>query len=184
MPAAMNPEERAEALQLEGTEVQISEVPGIDPPWLFSQPGPSTNILSNLVVELRKYYGTSYPDVDIPHNSHKVFENMAISVVHKATEHHAFGFEYGRENFGREFQREEIPQNTPLVVDQSFEQIYTPPAQWVTGPQRENRMLDVFGAVWKLSLPEYGIFDLVYPYMRTFVVATKLGTLGKVRGGL
>ncbi|MFA6233975.1 MAG: hypothetical protein WC824_07275 [Bacteroidota bacterium] len=181
---AMQPEDRAGNLQLEEEPVQIDEVPTIDPPWLFSQPGPRTHLLSNLVVELRKYYGTSYPDVDIPHNSHKVFENMAISVVHKANEHHAFGFEYGRENFGRKFQRTDAGQSTSLVRDQSFEQIYSPPAQGVIGPQEENRMLDLFGAVWKLSLPEYGLFDIVYPYLRTFVGATKLGPLGKVRAGL
>ncbi|MFZ1731797.1 MAG: hypothetical protein WBQ23_15975 [Bacteroidota bacterium] len=184
MPASIQPEDRAAELRLEGTEIQVGEVPGIDPPWLFSQPGPRTSFLSNLVVELRKYYGTSYPNVDLQHNSHKVFENMAISVIHKANEHHAFGFEYGRESFGREFQRTNAAQSTSLVVDQSFEQIYTPPAQWVTGLQQENRMLDLFGAVWKLSLPEYGLFDVVYPYMRTFVGATKLGPLGKVRAGL
>jgi hypothetical protein len=164
--------------------VQISEVPAIDPPWLFSQPGPSANLLSNMVVELRKYYGQSFPEVDLPHNSFNVFENMAISVVYKTTEHHAFGFEYGRENFGREFQRSEASQPLLLNTDPSSAQIYRPPSQWVAGPQRENRMLDLFGAVWKLSLPEYGIFDLVYPYLRTFVGATKLGPLGKVRAGL
>jgi hypothetical protein len=183
-PASTRPEDRAGVLPLDGMEVQISEVPSIDPPWLFSQPGPRTNFLSNLVVELRKYYGTSYPDIDLPHNSHKVFENMAISVVHKANEHHAFGFEYGRENFGREFQRSDVALTAPLGVDQTFEQIYTPPTHRITAPQQENRMLDLFGVVWKLSLPEYGLYNVVYPYIRTFFGATKLGPLGKVRAGL
>lgn len=162
----------------------ISEVPAIDQPWKFSQPGPRANLLSNMVFELRKYYGQSFPEVDLPHNSFNVFENMAISVVYKTTEHHAFGFEYGRENFGREFQRSEASQPMLLSTDPSSAQIYRPPSQWVAGPQRENRMLDLFGAVWKLSLPEYGLFDLVYPYFRTFIGATKLGPLGKVRAGL
>jgi hypothetical protein len=164
--------------------VDISEVPAIDAPWTFSQPGPRANLLSNMVVELRKYYGQSFPEVDLPHNSFNVFENMAISVVYKTTEHHAFGFEYGRENFGREFQRSGASQPMLMSTDPSSAQIYRPPSQWVAGPQRENRMLDLFGAVWKLSLPEYGLFDIVYPYLRTFVGATKLGPLGKVRAGL
>ncbi len=177
-------EERAKSIRVENTEIAIPEILEIDPPWRFTQPGPRTNLLSNLVFELRKYYGTSYPDIDLPHNSHKVFENMALSVVHKANEHHAFGFEYGRENFGREFQRSETAQAAPLVVDQSVLQIFTPPAQLLNGQQRENRMLDLFGAVWKLSLPEYGIYDVLYPYLRAFVGATKLGPLGKLRAGL
>ncbi|MBE0644678.1 MAG: hypothetical protein IH600_11410 [Bacteroidetes bacterium] len=179
-----HPGEHVQDLRLDHDEVVINEVPTIDPPWKFFQPGPQTSFLSNLVFELRKYYGTSYPDVDLQHNSHKVFENMAISVVYKATEHHAFGFEYGRENFGREYQRTDVALAAPVVLDQSVQQMYTPPAQWITGPQRENRMLDLVGAVWKLSLPEYGLFDVVYPYLRTFVGATKLGPLGKVRAGL
>lgn len=168
----------------EDAGVDIAGLPVQDAPWRFSQPGPRMNILSNMVFELRKIHGTSYPDVDAPHNSFTVFQDMAISAVYKTTEHHAFGFEYGRESFGREFQRSIEEQGTTLDVDPSMAQIYRPPVAWLNGPQRENRMLDVFGAVWQLSLPEYGMFDLVYPYLRSFVGATKLGPLGKVRAGL
>ena len=164
--------------------VEIAKVAVEDAPWSFSQPGPRENILSNLVFELRKIYGTSYPDVDLPHNSFTVFQDMAISAIYKTTEHHAFGFEYGRESFGREFQRTVSGQDATLAHDPSMVQIYRPPAEWLNRPPRENRMLDVFGAVWKLSLPEYGMFNLVYPYLRTFVGATKLGPLGKVRAGI
>lgn len=169
---------------VDAEEVAIAEMPSHDAPWMFSQPQPYSNVLSNLVFELRKYYGKSFPDIDLPHNSHNVFQNMAISVIYKTTEHHAFGFEYGRESFGREFQRTDVSSSSTLTFDPSYEQVYEPPPQWVAGPQRENRMLDLFGAVWKLSLPEYGLFDIVYPYMRSFVGATKLGPLGKVRAGL
>jgi hypothetical protein len=148
--------------------------PSTERPWHFFRPGPRTNLLSNLVVELRKLYGQSYPTVDLPHNSHTLFENMAISTVYKVTEHHAFGFEYGRENFGREFTTGSEPVfSTP---DGSTQQLIE--------TVRENRMVDVFGAVWKLSLPEYGVFRMVYPYMRTFVGASLLGPISKVRVGL
>lgn len=176
--------ERAMQTPVDAEEVAIAEMPSHDAPWMFSQPQPYSNVLSNLVFELRKYYGKSFPDIDLPHNSHNVFQNMAISVIYKTTEHHAFGFEYGRESFGREFQRTDVSSSSTLTFDPSYEQVYEPPPQWVAGPQRENRMLDLFGAVWKLSLPEYGLFDIVYPYMRSFVGATKLGPLGKVRAGL
>ncbi|MDX9757634.1 MAG: hypothetical protein RBU27_00595 [Bacteroidota bacterium] len=174
-----------ETARLPFGDVVIAELPVIDPPWQFTQPGPRENIFSNLIFELRRLYGRSYPEVDQQHNSFNVFENMAISVVSKTTEHHAFGLEYGRENFGREFHRSAEPQ-VPLLsfADPSSAEVYRPPAQAVAGPQRENRMLDVVGAVWKLSLPEYGMFDLVYPYLRTLVGATKLGPVGKVRAGL
>ncbi|MBR9978271.1 MAG: hypothetical protein KFH87_09300 [Bacteroidetes bacterium] len=177
-------QERAMQAVFDAEEVAIAETPPHDAPWMFSQPRPYSSVLSNLVFELRKYYGRSFPDIDLPHNSHKVFENMAISVIYKTTEHHAFGFEYGRESFGREFQRTDVSSQSSLTFDPSYEQVYEPPPQWVAGPQREHRMLDLFGAVWKLSLPEYGVFDIVYPYMRSFVGATKLGPLGKVRAGL
>jgi hypothetical protein len=62
--------------------------------------------------------------------------------------------------------------------------MFSPPAASMSVETRENRMLDVFGAVWKLSLPDYGVRHFVYPYMRTFVGATRLGPLGKVRLGL
>ena len=174
-----------DAPRLQVADVVIAGVPTIDAPWHFTQPGPRLNIFSNLIFELRRMVGQSYPDVDQPHNSFNVFENMAISVISKTTEHHAFGLEYGRENFGREFLRgdgTQVPQLT--FADPSSAEVYRPPAQTVLGPQRENRMLDVVGAVWKLSLPEYGMFDLVYPYLRTLVGATKLGPVGKVRAGL
>ncbi len=150
--------------------------------WHFFQPGPRTNLLSNMVFELQKLVGTSYPNVDLPHNSHKVFENMALSAVYKVTEHHAFGFEYGRENFGREYTSTVVPLQAPLDV--SVQEMFTPPASAMAVQSRDNRMLDIFGAVWKLSLPDYGIAHIVYPYMRTFVGATRIGPLGKVRLGL
>ena len=168
----------------EDAGVEIATLPESDAPWRFFQPGPRENFLSNLVFELRKVYGTSYPDVDLPHNSFTVFQNMAISAVYKTTEHHAFGFEYGRENFGREFQRSIEQDAQTSLADPSMAPLYRTSDDWLVGPQRENRMLDLFGAVWKLSLPEYGLFDVVYPYLRTFVGATKLGPLGKVRAGL
>ena len=150
--------------------------------WHFFRPGPQANILSNLVFELRKYYGQSFPDVDQPHNSHHVFEDMALSVVYKVTEHHAFGFEYGREGFGRSFQDYEP---VPVVhLEASMQEFFEPPETMRMHEVRESRMLDLFGAVWKLSLPEYGMFGVVYPYMRSFVGATRLGPLGKVRIGL
>lgn len=150
--------------------------------WHFFRPGPRANILSNLVFELRKYYGQSFPDVDQAHNSHNVFEDMALSVVYKVTEHHAFGFEYGREGFGRSFQDYE-PVST-VQLDASIQELFDPPETMRMREVRESRMLDLFGAVWKLSLPEYGMFGVVYPYMRSFVGATRLGPLGKVRIGL
>lgn len=160
----------------------IFEEASSERPWHFFRPGPRTNILSNMVFEMRKLYGQSYPSVDLPHNSHTLFENMAISAVYKVTEHHAFGFEYGRENFGREYVTAGIPTYAPL--DASMQELYTPPAPSMAETVRENRMLDVFGAVWKLSLPEYGMFRFVYPYMRTFVGASLVGPISKVRVGL
>jgi len=150
--------------------------------WHFFRPGPRANILSNLVFELRKYYGQSFPEVDQPHSSHNVFEDMALSAVYKVTEHHAFGFEYGREGFGRSYQ--DYDPAATRYTDASVQELFDPPETMMMREVRENRMLDLFGAVWKLSLPEYGMFGVVYPYMRSFVGATRLGPLGKVRIGL
>jgi hypothetical protein len=149
----------------------------------FFIPAPRTSLLTNLVVELRKLYGQSFPDVNMQHNSHKVFENMAISTVYKVTEHHAVGVEYGRENFGQEYLR---TRQTPSIrlADLSIMDVTPVPREMTVALTRDNRMLDVVGAVWKLSLPEYGMFGMVYPFMRTFVGATKVGPLGKVRVGL
>jgi hypothetical protein len=169
------------AMVARATPIPLAEASG-ERPWHFFQPGPRTNLLSNLVFELRKQYGQSYPSVDLPHNSHTLFENMAISAVYKVTEHHAFGFEYGRENFGREFITAGTPAFAPL--DPSMQELYTPPSPAMAETVRENRMLDVFGAVWKLSMPEYGMFRFVYPYMRTFVGASLVGPISKVRVGL
>jgi len=102
--------------------------------------------------------------------------------VYKVTSRHAFGFEYGREAFGRVYQ-DRAP-NTTASVDETLVQLFDPPEPMMMREVRENRMLDLFGAVWKLSLPEYGMFGFVYPYMRSFVGATRLGPLGKVRIGL
>jgi hypothetical protein len=107
---------------------------------------------------------------------------MAFSAIYKVPEHHAFGFEYGREGFGRVYQDRVAA--TPLQLDESLIQLYVPPESMLKRDVQENRMLDMFGAVWKLSLPEYGMFGIVYPYMRSFVGATRLGPLGKVRVGL
>ncbi len=169
-------------------EQDIATIPyapqsGIVKPWHFFSPIPGTSVLSNLVVELRQQYGRSYPEVDLPHNSHKVFENMALNIVYKATDHHAFGFEYGREDFGQVYDRTMLVQQY-RVPDPNLVQVGSIPPPSTVSEYRENRMLDVFGAVWKLSLPEYGILGSVYPYMRTFVGATKQGPLGKVRIGL
>jgi len=169
------------AIIARATPVPLPEASS-DRPWHFFRPGPRTNLLSNLVFELRKLYGQSYPSVDLPHNSHTLFENMAISTVYKVTEHHAFGFEYGRENFGREFVTAGAPAFAP--PDPSMQELYTPPTPAMAETVRENRMLDVFGAVWKLSMPEYGMFRFVYPYMRTFVGASIVGPISKVRVGL
>ncbi len=177
-------EDREEVLRgmvSRATPVAFEEASG-DVPWHFFRPGPRTNLLSNMVFELRKLYGQSYPSVDLPHNSHNLFENMAISAVYKVTDHHAFGFEYGRENFGREYVTAGAPTFAPL--DASMQELYTPPSPAMAETVRENRMLDVFGAVWKLSLPEYGMFRFAYPYMRTFVGASLLGPISKVRVGV
>lgn len=168
--------------------VTVMEAPPADAAPLsgihsFFIPAPRTSLLTNLVVELRKLYGQSFPDVNVQHNSHKVFENMAISTVYKVTEHHAVGVEYGRENFGQEYLR---TRQTPTVrlADLSIMDVTPVPREMTVLLTRDNRMLDVVGAVWKLSLPEYGMFGMVYPFMRTFVGATKVGPLGKVRVGL
>lgn len=172
----------ARAIALNDVPMALPEERVTERRWHFFQPGPRTNLLSNMVFELQKLVGTSYPNVDLPHNSHKVFENMALSAVYKVTEHHAFGFEYGREQFGREYTSTVVPLQAPLDV--SVQEMFTPPASAMTVQTRDNRMLDIFGAVWKLSLPDYGIAHIVYPYMRTFVGATRIGPLGKVRLGL
>lgn len=156
---------------------------GIIEPWHFFRPVAGASLLSNMVFEIRKQYGKSYPDVDLQHSSHKVFENMALSAVYKATEHHAFGFEYGREDFGQEFSRM-IPVRRFPTDDPNVLQVGVPAETATMAEFQERRMLDVFGAVWKLSLPEYGMFGMIYPYMRTFVGATKQGPLGKVRIGV
>ncbi|MBN1449038.1 MAG: hypothetical protein JXA28_13995, partial [Bacteroidetes bacterium] len=160
-------------MRLEDLAAVLPDEGNGDDRWHFFRPGPQTNILSNLVFELRKLYGQSFPDVDLPHNSHRVFEDMAFSAVYKVTDHHAFGFEYGREAFGRVYQ-DRVPATT-LQLDESLVQLYVPPESMLMRDVQENRMLDLFGAVWKLSLPEYGIFGIVYPYMRSFVGATRLG---------
>lgn len=164
------------------TPIAVSQT-GIIEPWHFFRPQPGESILSNLVFELRKQYGESYPEVNLPHNSHKVFENMALNVVYKSTDHHAFGFEYGREDFGQKYDRM-VPVQQFRSQDPNLVQIGVPDETSTMAEFQERRMLDVFGAVWKLSLPEYGILGMVYPYMRTFVGATKQGPLGKVRVGL
>jgi hypothetical protein len=167
----------AEAQPLDITQTRLVE------PWHFYRPSHDASLLSNLVFELRKQFGQSWPEIDLPHSSHQVFENMSLNVVYKVTEHHAFGFEYGREDFGQRYERA-IPVRQSGVAD---------PGQMDVGPPRisievvefqQRRMLDVFGAVWKLSLPDHGFFGIVYPYMRTFVGATRQGPLGKVRVGL
>ncbi|MCB2205420.1 hypothetical protein KQI65_11790 [bacterium] len=179
--AGMDDEAALQALVARTTPQELPSTEG-DRPWHFFQPGPRTNILSNMVFELRKVYGQSYPTVDLPHNSHNLFENMAISAVYKVTDHHAFGFEYGREAFGREYVTLGAP--TAPKLDGSMQEIYTPPSPAMAEQVRENRMVDVIGAVWKLSMPEYGMFRFVYPYMRTFVGASLLGPVSKVRVGL
>lgn len=181
MEDATRQEEVLRGLVASARPVPFAEVQG-EEPWHFFRPGPRENILSNVVFELQKTYGQSYPNVDLPHSSHNLFENMAISAVYKVTDHHAFGFEYGRENFGREYIGTAAPTLGP--VDISMQELYTPPTPAMTETMRENRMLDVVGAVWKLSLPEYGMFHIVYPYMRTLVGASLLGPVSKVRVGL
>lgn len=177
--AVLDDEAELQALVMRSTPAELPRTEG-ERPWHFFQPGPRTNILSNLVFELRKVYGQSYPTVDLPHNSHTLFENMAISAVYKVTDHHAFGFEYGREAFGREY----VTAGVQPDIDVSMQEMYTPPSPSMAKQVRENKMVDVVGAVWKLSMPEYGMFRFVFPYMRTFVGASLLGPVSKVRVGL
>ena len=166
-------------------EMSIDGIPEPDIPeqqWHLFRRSTQLSVLSNLVFELRKMYGKSNPDVQLPHNSHTVFENMGISALYKISDHHAFGFEYGRESYGQEYKsfamanRDVDPTNT--------ERIYDPPVPWMAAEFRENRMLDVIGAVWKLSLPEYGMFNFIYPYSRTFLGATTQGPVGRLQLGL
>jgi hypothetical protein len=183
LPAALRREADARAMRTSAPEpIGISQT-GIIEPWHFFRPVAGASLFSNIVFEIRKQYGKSYPDVDVQHSSHKVFENMALSAVYKATEHHAFGFEYGREDFGQEYSRM-IPVRRFPTDDPNLLQVGAPSETATMAEFQERRMLDVFGAVWKLSLPEYGMFSMIYPYMRTFVGATKQGPLGKVRVGV
>jgi hypothetical protein len=183
LPAVLRREADARAMRTSAPEpIGISQT-GIIEPWHFFRPVTGASVFSNMVFEIRKQYGKSFPDVDVQHSSHKVFENMALSAVYKATEHHAFGFEYGREDFGQEYSRM-IPVRRFQTDDPNLMQVGVPTETASMAEFQERRMLDVFGAVWKLSLPEYGMFSMIYPYMRTFVGATKQGPLGKVRIGV
>ena len=138
--------------------------------------------LTNLVFEMRLLNSRSHPSVDLPYNSHDLFKDMAISAVYKVSDLHAFGLEYGRETFGQEFQM--MNPATSLAEKEPIRVVYDPPVPWIPSVVQRNKMLDWYGAVWKLSLPDLGILHFVYPYTRTVLGATKLGPLAKVRFGL
>lgn len=148
----------------------------------FFQYHNSGTLLKNLVFEMRLLNSRSTPSVDMPHNSHDVFKDMAISAVVKVSDMHAFGLEYGRETFGQEYQsmnaRQSVAAGEPVRI------VYDPPAPWIPAVVQRNQMLDWYGAVWRLSFPKLGILDFVYPYTRTFIGGTKQGPLAKFRFGI
>ncbi|MBL0176145.1 MAG: hypothetical protein IPP94_12900 [Ignavibacteria bacterium] len=148
----------------------------------FFQYHSNGDFLSNLVFEMRVLNSRSYPSVDLPYNSHDLFKDMAISAVYKISDMHAFGLEYGRETFGQEYQSMMFFENRdpgePIRI------VYSPPAPWIAAIVQRNKMLDWYGAVWKLSFPKFGIVDFVYPYARTVIGGTRQGPLAKFRFGL
>ena len=145
----------------------------------YHNPG---SLLQNLVFEMRLLNSRSYPSVDMPYNSHDVFKDMAISAVVKVSDMHAFGLEYGRETFGQEYQtmtaHESVAAGEPIRI------VYDPPAPWIPAVVQRNKMLDWYGAVWRLSFPKLGILDFVYPYTRTVIGGTRQGPLAKFRFGI
>ncbi len=142
----------------------------------------SGGFLSNLIFEMRILNSRSWPDVDLPYNSHDLFKDMAISAVYKISENHAFGVEYGRETFGQEYESMVFLDNAP--TEDPIRLVYSPPAPWIAGVVQRNKMLDWYGLVWKVSLPEFGILNFVFPYARALAGATELGPLLKLRTGL
>jgi hypothetical protein len=148
----------------------------------FFQYRNSGSLLKNLVFEMRILNSRSTPSVDLPHNSNDLFKDMAISAIVKVSDMHAFGLEYGRETFGQEYQSMTAQQS--LAAGEPIRIVYDPPAPWIPAVVQRNKMLDWYGAVWRLSFPKLGILDFVYPYTRTFIGGTKQGPLAKFRFGI
>jgi len=156
----------------------MAPIPEGPKPHFFS---PSKSFLENLVFEMRLLNSRSYPQVDLPYNEHAWFKDIAFSAEYKVSDYHALGIEYGRETFGQEFSSQEniATEETRFTVVQTSTPVYS----GLPGSYRQNKLLGWYGIVWKLSFPEFGFMNMVFPYARTFVGATGDGPLGKMRLG-
>jgi hypothetical protein len=138
-------------------------------------------VFSHVILEMRIINGRSSPQVDLPYSAANMFKDLAFGIAYKIDDKNAIGLEYGRETFGQEYTSYESVNNDPLIVRQANSSSFDAP--WLPKTYIRNMLLDWVGASWKVSFRQFELWSFIYPYMRTFVGATKQGPLGKMRLG-
>ncbi len=91
------------------------------------------------------------------------YSNFSITGLYKVDQHHAFGFEIGRQQFSQDF--------TYLSGGRKIHQLQNPDLLW-------------YGVTYRLLLPEFSFANYVMPYARVFGGGTVAGPLVRGQAGM
>jgi hypothetical protein len=118
---------------------------------------------TKFILSLRGITSQGNPNVTVPTNSNAWFTNIGFGASYNVSDFHAFGLEAGREAYPQVF--------TKVLYGDKTEVDQNPTYFW-------------YGATYKLSLSEFFVPKIFYPYAQIFGGATTVGPLARAMVGL